>query len=97
MSRPERQLDLFLFAGERYLGKYAASGSRPDLAASGKGHGNYGFAVPLGATTDGLTVIAGDPEFWRIPVGAHAIASLPRARGAVCATFRARSRHLRER
>ena len=75
VARPERQLDLFLFAGERYLGKYAATLSRPDLAASGRGHGNYGFAVPLGASTDGLTVIAGDPEFWRIPLGAHAVSS----------------------
>ena len=77
--RPERQLDLFLFAGQRYLGKYTATGPRPDLAASGRGHGKYGFDIPFASDAAGLTILAGDPEFWRIPLGAHAISS---SRGA---------------
>ena len=73
-----RRIRVLLFVGGVFRGLFEASRMRPDLEATGRGDGHYGFAIPsrevlakAGVPRPHIRIVACEPEFWDVPFAPH--------------------------
>lgn len=88
-----RRIEVQFFVDGIFRGIFEANAPRPDLKATGRGDGLYGFTIPArgcfaktAGTKPQVHIVALEPECWRVPFAPHTIASrrrllaLPRLR-----------------
>ncbi len=78
-TNSDRRIEVRLFVDDRVCADAEASQPRPDLRASGRGDGRYGFSIAAGDRfkegafkASRLRVVSTEPERWTIPFAAHA-------------------------